>query len=116
MRALEFEAGGAAHALRFDVNALCRVEELSGLGIADAAKLLSPETGVARIADMRMFFQAGLVARLSADDAGTLMGEVGIERALELVVQAFDLAFGKGSADKRDATGGGEGKRAAAAG
>jgi hypothetical protein len=111
MKALEFTAGGQVHALRFDVNALCRIEELTGMGVADAAKLLSPETGVARMTDMRVFFQAGLVERMDAEQAGSLMAEVGFEAALELVVRAFDLAFGKGRGGGADATRPASGKK-----
>lgn len=115
MQALEFEAGGRVHALRFDMNALCRIEESTGLDMVGAAKLLQPESGIAKVSDMRLFFQAGLVERLTLEESGNLMGEVGFEQSIELVVRAFDLAFAKGRAGGAAGTGTTRGKRKAAA-
>lgn len=112
LRGVEFEAGGKRRELRFDVNAMCRLEaDFAGLPIDRVAERLQPATGMPTITDIRAAFRAGLVGGATLDEAGEIMSEVGIAEAGRLIGAAMQLAF----PDAAQAEGAGGGKPTAAA-
>jgi hypothetical protein len=112
-RGVTFEAGGKSHLLRFDVNALCRIEEATGEDIQAAAARLSPAGGQPKLTDLRLLFWAGLGAGITREDAGLIMDDVGFDRIGEMIGQAFAMAFPDAPAGASDA-GNGAGTASAA--
>jgi hypothetical protein len=91
---VEFDAAGARHLLRFDFNALCRIEEDFGAGMADIAGRLQGQPGKPpRLSDIRLAFRAGLGTGYTVEQAGDLIGEIGAERAATLIGEALQRAF-----------------------
>lgn len=86
---VHFTAGGRDHDLRFTTNALCQVEEKAGRGFGQIAADLGASV---RIADLRLLFWAGAALK-SLDEAGDVIDELGITRAVELMGAAIDAAF-----------------------
>ena len=87
---VRFEADGAAHVLRFGINALCALEERLGMGVQDIGAAME---GNLQLRMLRSIFWAALGATGTEQAAGALMDAVGIERASALVVEAFAAAF-----------------------
>lgn len=94
--------------LRYDVNAMCRIEDELAMPIAQILESLNGN-GVS-IKTIRTIFACGLVPAHGVDDAGAVMDEIGIADASEYIGKAFQLAFpeGKkeGKANPRKATAG----------
>ena len=111
-RGISFEAGGRSLQLRFDVNALCRVEEATGKPFDEAAALLSPASGSPRMSDVRKIFWAGLGGDLTYDQAGVVISDIGLERAGELIGKAFELAFPEAAKQAGGVSGNGTGTAA----
>lgn len=93
---VEFKAGGETYKLRFSIDSLCELEDLSGKGIAALAQELSDPAKVS-IKLMRQVFWAGLRDNhpdINLKAAGELIVEAGgMLPVAELVGQAFTLAF-----------------------
>lgn len=94
-----FEALGATHMLCFDFNALVELED--ALEGADPAELARVTKGKMRT--LRTVFWAGLRPtnglRLTQDQAGDLISDIGAERAGDLIAEAFRLAQPEGDAN-----------------
>jgi hypothetical protein len=88
---IPFKVDGDDYTLLLDFNALCDLEdELPGL-MDGTAEIKSPKA-------IRRVFHAGLSeyhAGLDERDAGKLIHSLGLERAAELVKDAFDASFGQ---------------------
>jgi len=93
--AVTFEAGGRTYTLSYSVNALCELEIALGEGIGQlAARLADPDN--LKVNVLRTFVWGGLRdhhAELTEEDAGRLMTEIGLSRAISIVLQAFLAAF-----------------------
>lgn len=89
-----FEVEGQTYKLVLDFNALCEVEEVLGAGGMDLAR---PKA-------IRAIFWAALLRHhpdVTVQDAGDLIGALGLERAGEVVAEAMNrsgLAGGDGQA------------------
>lgn len=108
-----FEAGGKKRTLRFDTNAICILEEDLGLSIAEiAAQLKSGRVSAIRAA-LRAGLNGGGDLTATLRKAGELIDELGYERAVALVSDAFALAFPKAAkeAGPPKGAGAGTGKR-----
>ncbi len=101
-KGIEFEADGedgedgaaaTRHVLRFDFNALCRLEEDFGCSIEDVALRLGDDGRAPRMGDLRMAFRAGLGGGHTLEEAGDLMSRIGFQRAGALIGEAIKLAF-----------------------
>jgi hypothetical protein len=108
-RGVAFEAGGSARLLRYDFNALCRVEDVFGCDINSAIALLSPESGAPNMRDVRKLFCAGLGGVVTLEKAGEIIEELGIEKCVAMIGDAFARAFPSGEAAGEAAAGNGPG-------
>lgn len=89
-----FEADGRAWTLRFDVNALCDLEDHTGIGVNNIGSELA--AGNIKLGFVRACYWAGLrrsKPNITTAEAGELIGELGIERAGELLTAAMNAAF-----------------------
>jgi hypothetical protein len=91
MKGIEFDALGARHCLRFDMNAICRLEEDFDATVSEIALRLGGEG--ARMTDLRLAFRAGLGPDVTLDRAGEIMTEIGASEAGRLIGEAMMLAF-----------------------
>lgn len=90
MRGLEFDAGNRRWLLRFDFNALCNVE--IALNKSFFAAVEDMQQGGSVIA-LRALFRAGLGNKVTAEEAGVLVDELGIARVTAMLSQGLALAF-----------------------
>ena len=86
---VHFNAGGRDLELRFTTNALCRIEEKTGKAFGEIAAALA---GNVRISDLRVLFWAG-VDLPTLDEAGNIIDDLGMARAVELLGEAITAAF-----------------------
>lgn len=94
MQGVIFEASGVSRTLRFDFNALCALESETGKTIDQVGELLQPAGGGApRVTDLRLLFWAGLGGRMTKEEAGDIMSDLGFVQAAALIASAFNAAF-----------------------
>lgn len=90
---VRFEVEGTAYRLVLDFNALCDLDEvMPGLMDGAAEVKMTPRT-------IRAVFAAGLGKHhpdMNERDAGDLIQALGVERAGEIVAEAFASSFGGG--------------------
>lgn len=91
MRSATIEVAGRTVALRMDMNALARYQDRSGETITAALSAIKAD-GWDAIRGRRMFW-AALTERMTEDEAGDLMTEIGMGRALELAGEAVSYAL-----------------------
>lgn len=94
---VSFEASGKTWTMKFDTNAMCEIEDLTGKGIAEVGRLLGNEK-TASMTLMRAVFCGALQAHhegTSLRDAGSLIDEIGAPQAGKLIGDAFQAAFPK---------------------
>jgi hypothetical protein len=85
-----FTALGREHALHFTTNALCALEERSGLSFRAWAEKLQ---GDLSLRDMRLLFAVGV--GVPEDEAGGIIDDVGVVAAGGLIGRAMTAAFGE---------------------
>lgn len=106
---IAFEAGGVERKLRFDTNAICMVEEDLDLSVAEIAARLN----AGRLSVVRAALRAGLVGggdlTATLREAGEIIDEITYARAVDLLSQAFALAFPPPEEGARPQKGGGAG-------
>ena len=96
---VKFEANGATHSLQFSINALVALEDALGVGVAQIGDKLSGKDGnPVGIKDMRTLFRCGLIENWEGGEptekqAGSIMTDIGLGRAAELIGEAFAAAF-----------------------
>ena len=114
MKGITFEAGGKVQTLRFDINALCALEDETGLGLDQVGLLLQPADGTPpRLKNLRLMFWAGLGGDMPKAAAGAIMSHLGVQAAADLIVRAFVDAFPEAAAaPEGDAAGNGAGAAA----
>jgi hypothetical protein len=92
---VSFEANDQSYTMRFSTNALCELEDALDMGINAVAEQLSkPDT--LRLKTVRAVFWAGLRDHhpgMTVDDAGNLVSDITMPKALELIGKAFELTF-----------------------
>ena len=91
MRSVTFEAGGRELALRMDMNALVRYQDRSGETISAAIDAIMAD-GWDVLRGRRLFW-ASLTERMTEDEAGEFMSELGLGRAMELTGEALRYAI-----------------------
>ena len=90
-RGVSFTVNGEARELRFDINALCTLEDRFGCGVDELQTRLGDRP---RVADLRAVFWAGLQGGpLTEEEAGDIMSALGMAEAFRLIGEAFALAF-----------------------
>jgi hypothetical protein len=90
-----FEAGEASYTMRFSANALCELEDALEMGVNTVAtQLANPES--MRLKMVRVVFWAGLRDHhpdITLHQAGEIITDVSLTKAMGLVSRAFELAF-----------------------
>jgi len=90
---IAFEVDGQARTLRFDINALCTLEEALGIdSIAELQTLLGSKLS---FRNLRTMFACGLGPGTSVETAGDVISALGIAEAGELISQAINASFGE---------------------
>lgn len=87
---VEFKALGRDMSLRFSTNALCRIEDETGMAINGVLESLQSAPELRR---MRAIFRAGVEPALTVEETGNAMDELGFDKVAKLVEEAFSLAF-----------------------
>lgn len=85
------------YTLRFTTNSLCELEDKLGMGINQIAAQLADRDKM-RVRMMVAVVWAGLLDRqpsTTVEQAGELITEVGLSKAMEAVSDAFVLTFGE---------------------
>lgn len=97
---VSFDLDGEAYTLRFSTNAMCELEDATGVPVLQLANSLQDETSVS-IKTLRAMFAAGLSdsRSVTAPQAGDIIDALGIPRAGELIGQAFMAAFPEADSD-----------------
>lgn len=88
---VSFEAEGASYTLRFSINEICELEAAFDKPVLDIAALLDPKAF--RVTDLRAIFQIGLQQDVGIEQAGEILSSIGPAKGIDLVTQAFRLAF-----------------------
>jgi len=91
---VEFECGGQTYTFKLGTNAQVLLESRIKMSLGKWIQEKSDNLGAA---DIRLIMWAGLHRqhKLSEDDVGDLIDELGIDRAAEIFLQAFTLASAK---------------------
>lgn len=90
-----FEAGGRTYKLRYSANALCELEDAVDKPLSEIAEILSDPKKM-RIKMVRAVLWAGLTDNhldVTIKDAGLIVGELTMPKALGLIGDAFALAY-----------------------
>lgn len=104
-----FEADGGTFTLKLSTNALVELEQALGSGI-DTIGAMMADQSMAKLKTLRLMFWAALTDHhegMTLKDAGDLIDAIGVVRAGDLVMEAFNVsrAIGKaGSAGKNPRT------------
>lgn len=91
MQAITFESGGRELALRMDMNAMARYQERSGETISAAIDAIMKD-GWDMLRGRRLFW-ASLAERVTEDEAGDIMTDIGLSKSLDLVGNALREAL-----------------------
>lgn len=93
---VDFESDHGRLTLKYDVNALCELEDELDIGIQEFGEMFAGKRKI-RLKHVRAAFWAGLRhhrPEISVSEAGEIMMEVGgMTPALDLIGKAFELAF-----------------------
>jgi hypothetical protein len=87
MQAITFESGGREFALRMDMNAMARYQDRSGETISAAIEAIMKD-GWDMLRGRRLFW-ASLAERMTEDEAGEVMTDIGMAKSLDLVGNAL---------------------------
>lgn len=85
--------------LQYSINALCEIEDRAGLSLQEF--MAQVEAG--HMKALRLFIWGGMVQHQPAvqiSDAGALADELGLQEAVKLCKQAFDIAFPQAEGDQ----------------
>ena len=117
-----FDALGQEWTVRFDFNAMCRIEEAFDKPFMEVIVSVLPQVGAAdmedrgkvvaaamqmRMGDVRVLLREGLAGAhpdVTLDQAGSVIGAIGIQAALEVVAWGVSRALGTDDGE----TGGGD--------
>lgn len=86
--------GNTEYTLRFSTNSLCELEDASGMGVMEIGEKF--DSGKFGIKDLRVILWAGLRdyhKELSMENVGEIIDVVTMEKAMEVTIQSFQLAF-----------------------
>lgn len=86
-----FEALGQEWSLRFDINAFCRIED--ELGIQSVAEFQTVLREQLSFRKLRTLFACGLSPASSEEQAGSIMSEIGLDRASAMLTECIQAAF-----------------------
>ena len=88
----ELHVDGQTYTLAFDINAICDAEDQSGKAINEIMG------DIARVSTLRMLLRSSLQKHhsgITVEQAGDIMGAVGIPATLTAITAALNLAFPK---------------------
>lgn len=93
---VDFTVDGDSYVLKYDINRLCELEDLTGQQAGD----LVPKVGKGSMKIMRAFLWAGLKAYdLSLVEAGEVLQRLTYKKAGPLIIEAMRRAFPVDSED-----------------
>ncbi len=101
---------GQKWTLRYSTNALCELEEASGMGAIELANSLADESSL-KLKNLRHMLWAGLLENhpgIQAVQAGQIIDELGFGEVGDRIGEAFTLAFPSDDDAEEDQT---EGKQ-----
>lgn len=113
---ISFKVDNTTYKMHFTANALCELEDASGLSAPKFLEALEANAtiGDLRMSDVRLLFWAGLTenhSKLSVSDAGRMITAMGgMEKAMEVLEKAVSAAMpsqksgGKGTGKKPTGT------------
>ena len=91
-KGLTFTAEGQMYQLRYDVNALCEIEDLLDKPISE----IGQGTGMR---ELRTIFACGVLPKMQVNESGDVMSaymmENGMDKLSELIMNALNLAMGE---------------------
>ena len=91
MKSVTFEHGGRELALRMDMNALVRYQDRAGETISVAIDAIMKDGW--DVTRGRRLFWAGLSERMTEDEAGEIMSDLGMGAAMNLTGEALRYAI-----------------------
>jgi hypothetical protein len=94
---VSLQAGDKEYTLRFSANALCELEDATGMGINGIAQQLSSVDSM-RMRTVIAVVWAGLLDRhpgITKEEAGEIITEATLLKTMSVVSDAFVLTFGK---------------------
>lgn len=97
-------ADGKTRHLRFDLNAICTLEDAWGIPVGEIAQRLSDTKGV-RMSDIRTLLWAGLLHEergLKAEDVGALLDFSALAELAGKLNTAFTAAFAMPEGDSKN--------------
>lgn len=94
MKEVSFEAGGKTRSLRFDINAMCRYQDVSGESLNKMIEGMQSDPQ--NMVRARRVFWASLTDRkdgITQEDAGDIMQSLGAVASMDAVMQAVVYAL-----------------------
>lgn len=104
---LGFECGERRFVLKYSVNALCELEDALGMSIRQFASLFKEPDSI-RLKQVRAAMWSGLLEKqpgITQQQAGAIIEEITMMRAMDLVGQAMKAAFGFADSSVSEAEG-----------
>lgn len=98
-----FVSDGKAYILRYDVNAICDLEDKTGKTVSVLIEELGGDNVSMRL--VRSVFASGISPEVDEKTAGAIMSELGMAEVTGLIGQAFQLAFPDANENPPKATG-----------
>lgn len=92
---ISFDVNGKSYTMRFSANALCELEDATGMGINALLAQLSDPASM-RLKMVRAVLWAGLRdhhSDVTLHQAGEIITDLTLPRAMELASKSFELAF-----------------------
>lgn len=94
-----FEAIGKSWTLKGGTNAICEIEDATGMGIAAVGEQLSePKRMTLKLVRAAFWGLLRTNHEVSLAEAGEIIDDIGTQRAGELIGEAFEKAFPKAKA------------------
>lgn len=92
---VSFDAGGRSFTMRFSANALCELEDATGMGINALLTVLADPAKM-RLKMVRAVLWAGLQDHhpdVTLHQAGEIITDLSLTKAMDLAGKSFELAF-----------------------
>jgi hypothetical protein len=92
---VSFDAGGKSYTMRFSANALCELEDATGMGINALLTILADPAKM-RLKMVRAVLWAGLQDHhpdVTLHQAGEIITDLSLTKAMDLAGKSFELAF-----------------------
>jgi hypothetical protein len=101
---VSFDAGGAVHTIRITANVICSLESELGAPFGEIGRRLNDLS----FRSLRAAIRVGLGGKMTLDQAGEIIDQIGNVQAATYFMQAYDLAFPTPKEDDGNPPKGGE--------